>query len=407
MFRFAPSWGLSGTGAAVVAGVVSAAAVLVGVRAIVARVTELHAVLGNALSAFRDRDFGLRLAVRGDAELAELKRLYNELADAVQADRQGLQEKEVLQDTILQRTPMAVVLLTGAGRVLYTNEAARNLLAAGAGLNARLLPELPLLPSFRQALAAAEDAIFREGEETFHLSQRAFRVNTQPHRLLLVERLTPELRRQEVAVWKKAIRVIHHEINNSVAPISSLLHSARRAQEMPQHRHRLEEIYERIDERLTFLAGFLESYAEFARLPEPRRRRTPMGEILDAVRPLYTFQVEGSPALEADVDPSQMQQLLINLVKNAHESGSAPGEVVVSVQRAGEDCVLRVLDRGRGMSEEVMRRALVPFYSTKPGGSGLGLALSNEIVEAHGGRMRLQAREGGGTSVTCWLPAGT
>ena len=168
MFRFAPSWGLSGTGAAVVAGVVSAAAVLVGVRAIVARVTELHAVLGNALSAFRDRDFGLRLAVRGDAELAELKRLYNELADAVQADRQGLQEKEVLQDTILQRTPMAVVLLSGAGRVLYSNVAARNLLAEGAGLNGRLLAELPLLPSFRQALAAAEDAIFREGEETFH-----------------------------------------------------------------------------------------------------------------------------------------------------------------------------------------------------------------------------------------------
>ena len=80
---------------------------------------------------------------------------------------------------------------------------------------------------------------------------------------------------------------------------------------------------------------------------------------------------------------------------------------MVSVQRAGEDCVLRVLDRGRGMSEEVMRRALVPFYSTKPEGSGLGLALSNEIVEAHGGRMRLQAREGGGTSVTCWLPSGT
>ncbi|HEX5042313.1 MAG TPA: ATP-binding protein [Candidatus Polarisedimenticolaceae bacterium] len=407
MFRFAPSWGLSGRGAAILACAVSALAVLVGVRIIVVRVAELHAVLGNALSAFRDRDFGLRLAVRGDAELAELKRLYNELADAVQADRQGLQQREVLQDTILQRTPMAVVLLSAAGRVLYSNVAARTLLAQGAGLNGRLLHELPLLPSFRQALASSEDAIFREGEETFHLSQRGFRVNTQPHRLLLVERLTPELRRQEVAVWKKAIRVIHHEINNSVAPISSLLHSLRRAQEMPQHRHRLDEIHERIDERLTFLSGFLESYAEFARLPEPRRRRIAWSEILDGVRPLYPFRVEGFPAQEAEVDPSQIQQLLINLVKNAHESGSPPDEVVVSVQRAGEDCVLRVLDRGRGMSEEVMRRALVPFYSTKPGGSGLGLALGNEIVEAHGGRMRLQAREGGGTTVTCWLPAAT
>jgi len=405
VFRLAPRWGLSWRGAAAVSCGICALAVLWGARTIVARVGELHAVLGNALSAFRDRDFGLRLVVRGDAELAELKRLYNELADAVQADRQGLQQKEVLQDTILQRTPMAVVLLSGAGRVLYANVAARTLLTGGAGLSGRLLDELPLIPAFRQALQGAEDAIFREGEETFHLAQRAFRVNTQPHRLLLVERLTPELRRQEVAVWKKAIRVLHHEINNSVAPISSLLHSARRAQEMPQHRHRLDEIYGRIDERLTFLAAFLESYAEFARLPEPRRRRTPWSEILEAVQPLYAFRVEGSPAQEASVDPSQMQQVLINLVKNAHESGCAPDEVVVSVQRAGEHCVLRVLDRGRGMSEEVMRRALVPFYSTKPGGTGLGLALSNEIVEAHGGRMRLQGREGGGTIVTCWLPA--
>ena len=405
VLRWAPRWGLSPSAAVAVAATISAIPALWGARVLVLRVAELHAVLGNALAAFRDRDFGLRLAVRGDAEVAELKRLYNELADAVQADRQGLQQKEVLQDTILQRTPMAVILLSGADRVIYSNVAARTLLAGGAGLNGRLLHDLPLLPTFRQAVASSADAIFREREETFHVTQRAFRVNAQPHRLLLVERLTPELRRQEVAVWKKAIRVLHHEINNSVAPISSLLHSARKAQEMPEHRHRLDEIYGRIDERLRFLAGFLESYAEFARLPEPRRRRTAWGEILDAVQPLYRFRVEGAPAQEADVDGSQMQQVLINLVKNAHESGSAPDQVVVSVQRAGEDSVLRVLDRGRGMSEEVMRRALVPFYSTKPGGSGLGLALSNEIVEAHGGRMRLQAREGGGTVVTCWLPA--
>ena len=93
-----------------------------------------------------------------------------------------------------------------------------------------------------------------------------------------------------------------------------------------------------------------------------------------------------------------MEQVVINLLKNAHESGVDSKEVVVSV--------LRVLDRGRGMSDEVMRQALVPFYSTKPDGSGLGLALCNEIVEAHGGRMRLQARAGRGTAVECWIPVG-
>jgi signal transduction histidine kinase len=122
------------------------------------------------------------------------------------------------------------------------------------------------------------------------------------------------------------------------------------------------------------------------------------------VRSLYDFRIEGAPPDEVLVDAAQMQQVLINLVKNAHESGSAPEEVTVVIWRSADGTVLRVVDRGRGMADEVTRQALLPFYSTKPGGTGLGLALCNEIVEAHGGKLRLQAREGGGTVVTAWLP---
>ncbi|HJQ96715.1 MAG TPA: ATP-binding protein [Candidatus Polarisedimenticolaceae bacterium] len=395
--RAGPAWGaLAGVSALVLIGAL--------IRAVVLRIREMHGVVETTLAAFRDGDFALRLAVRGDREVRELKRLCNELAAAVQGDRRGLREKEVLLDTILQRTPTAVALLDAAERVVYSNAAARRLLADGAHLNGRRLGELPLAEPLRQALASSGDATFGHGEETFHLGQRTFRVNAQAHRLLLIERLTPELRRREVGVWKKAIRVINHEINNSVAPISSLVHSARRAQELPEHRHRLDDIYGMIDERLAFLARFLSGYAEFARLPAPRKARVRWADLLDAVRPLYPFRVEGRAVLEGTMDGAQMQQVLINLLKNAHESGSPPDDIVVSVQLVGEDNVLRVQDRGRGMSEDVMRQALVPFYSTKPDGSGLGLALSNEIVEAHGGRMRLQAREGGGTVVTCWIP---
>jgi len=375
-----------------------------GACRITARIAELHAVLGNALSAFRDGDFGLRLAVRGDRELADLKRLYNELADTVREERRELHHKEVLLDTILQRTPIAVALLNGAGRFVYSNTAARELLAEGARLNGRLLSDLELEEPVQQALQSEAETLFSFADETFHLAQRVFRIDAQPHRLLILERLTPQLRRQEVSVWKKAIRVVNHEINNTVAPISSLFHSVRRAQERPEHRHRLEEIYGLIEERLDRLASFLTSYSEFARLPEPRRERASWSGVLDAARVLYAFRLEGAPALECLMDRRQMEQVVINLVKNAHESGSPSDEIVVSIQRVGDDCVLRVLDRGRGMSEEVMRQALVPFYSTKPDGTGVGLALCNEIVEGHGGRMRLQGREGGGTIVTCWFP---
>ncbi|HEX8251566.1 MAG TPA: ATP-binding protein [Thermoanaerobaculia bacterium] len=396
----------SGWPAYALAFVIALPAMIWSAQVIAGQIGQLHDDLGNALRATRDGDYGLRLAVRGDHEVAELKRLYNELADAVRIDRHKVHNKEILLDTILQRTPMAVVLLNAAERAVYSNVAARELLAAGARVDGRTLQELiaNVTPSLRDALSTTDDAIFNVDDETFHLTQRTFRIHTQQHRLLLLERLTPELRRQEVSVWKKAIRTINHEINNTVAPISSLFHSARRAHAMPEHHHRLDEIYELIEERLQFLGAFLEAYAQFARLPVPRKERTPWAEVFDAVRALYPFETEGNAQAEGYIDRTQMQQVLINLVKNAHESGSAT--VTVAVQRGAADDVLRVLDRGRGMPEEVMRQALVPFYTTKAGGSGLGLALCNEIVEAHGGRMRLAARDGGGTEVTCWIPSG-
>ena len=397
-----PRWGIGAIIALITMPVVIAAA-----QVIIARIEGLHDDLGNALRATRDGDHGLRLAVRGDVETAELKRLYNELADAVRTDRQQIHNKEVLLDTILQRTPLAVVLLNAGERVIYSNAAARDFLANGERVDGRLLGEITanVIAPLRDALSTLHDALFDVDDEVFHLTQRIFRINTQEHRLILLERLTPELRRQEVAVWKQAIRLINHEINNTVAPIKSLFHSARLAQERPEHRHRLDEIYELIEERLQFLGRFLESYAQFARLGEPRKERTVWAEILEPVRGLYPFRIEGSPALDAEIDRAQIEQVLINLVKNAHESGSPAEDVAVSIVRAGDDCVVRVMDRGRGMPEEVMRKAVVPFYTTKAGGSGLGLALCNEIVEAHGGRMRLSAREGGGTIVTLWIPA--
>lgn len=392
-----------------IAALVAIPAVLWSTHVVISRVGELHAVLGNALRAFRDGDFTLRLAVRGDRELADLKQLYNELAEAVSTDRRELHQKEILLDTILQRTPLAVVLLDRARRVIYSNAAARELVARGRRIDGRIFDDLiaDADPSLREAIAGPADAIFRAGqdeEETFHLTQRVFHLDAQEHRLVLIERLTPELRRHEVEVWKKAIRTINHEINNSVAPVASLFHSARIAQERPEHRARLGEIYDLIGERLEFLKTFLDSYARFARLPDPKKEGVPWIALLDRVRALYPFRVEGHPPLTGFFDAALMEQVVINLVKNARESGSDPAEVVVSIDRAGADDVLRVFDRGRGMSEEVMRQALVPFYSTKQGGTGVGLALSREIVEAHGGRIRLQTRAGGGTVVTCWIP---
>ncbi|MEA2489768.1 MAG: hypothetical protein QOH21_1560 [Acidobacteriota bacterium] len=363
----------------------------------------------DGLLAFRDGDFGMRLASSPRDPAAAVKRLYNEVADVLRKQRNEIYQKELLLDTILQRTPVAVILTNSTDRIVYSNAAARELFARGERLDGHRFADVldAVVDSLRDAVLAGGDGIVTvpgEQEETFHLSSRTFHLNTQQHRLVLLERLTPELRRQEVAVWKKAIRIINHELNNTIAPVSSLFHSARRAQELPEHRHKLAEIYETIEERLAHLRMFLESYAQFARLPDPRKAPTRWEAMLADVHALYDFRMEGRVDDEVRVDRAQLQQVLINLVKNAHESGSDPDAIVISVQRVADGSVFQVSDRGRGMSEEVMRQALLPFYSTKPEGTGLGLALCNEIVEAHGGRLRLEARTGGGTVVTCWLP---
>jgi nitrogen fixation/metabolism regulation signal transduction histidine kinase len=403
--RVARALGMPEISAWAIAGLVVIPVALWSTHWIARRVAALMQGLDDGLRGFRDADFSMRLAaVEGD-ETVEIKKLYNEVADLLRAQRADVYQKELLLDTILQRTPVAVLLVNAADRVIYSNIAARELFTGGARVDGERYSSLleQLTEPMRDALAAGGDGIVvvpAEQEETFHISQRTFRLNTLELRLILVERLTAELRRQEVEVWKKAIRVINHEINNTIAPVSSLFHSARLAQQRDR-REQLEQIYESIDERLAFLRTFLESYAQFARLPAPRKQLTRWDEILDDVRALYDFNVEGDTGAEVLVDRAQIQQVLINLVKNAHESGSDPAAIKVSLLHN----VVRVSDAGRGMSEDVLRQALVPFYSTKPGGTGVGLALSNEIIEAHGGRMRLEARLGGGTIVTCWLPS--
>jgi nitrogen fixation/metabolism regulation signal transduction histidine kinase len=377
---------------------------------VAAWVTDGLNALADGVRSFRDEDFSLRVRVQGTDEVASLANLYNELADVLRAQRNEIYQKELLLDTILQRTPIAVVLTNAVDRIIYSNVASRELLAAGERIDGRRFKEVVrgVAPQLHEAFAARGDAIVTvpvgDQEETFHLSQRSFHLNTQQHRLILLERLTPELRRQEIAVWKKAIRLINHELNNTIAPVSSLFHSARRVGQMPERRHQLEEIYDTIEERLGVLRTFLESYAQFARLPDPRKERVRWADLLSDVHALYDFTLEGDATEEVLLDRTQMQQVLINLLKNAHESGSDAKAIVVSVQHVADGALLRVADRGRGMDPEVMRQALLPFYSTKTGGTGLGLALCNEIVEAHGGRLHLQAREGGGTIISAWLP---
>jgi nitrogen fixation/metabolism regulation signal transduction histidine kinase len=380
----------------------------------------VRAVRDGVLS-LRDHDFSISITPVPNGELRELVSAYNSLGDLLRRERLDLYQRELLLDTVIQTTPLVMVLTNTSGRIVYSNVAARQLFLGGRKLEGLDFPALvaespaPL----REAMTTAGDTLFTMeigGEpQVYHLSQRGFLLNAQSHRLVLLKQLTRELAAQEVAVWKKVIRVIAHELNNSLAPISSLVHSGRLlARGMPEHSPnpaQLERVFTTIGERTAHLTSFIDGYARFAKLPRPRPAPVTWGDFLGRLEGTTRFEIkEPLPATRASFDPSQLEQVMINLLKNAAESGSAADEIAVRVHESheagqGNGFTIEVADRGSGLTDNVLRDALLPFYSTKPTGTGLGLTLCREIVEAHGGRLSIANRPGGGAVVSVWLPS--
>ncbi len=362
--------------------------------------------LGGTVHSYRDGDFSFGLNWRRDDEMGDLVKAHNELGAVLRDQRLNLVQRELLLDTMIQNTPVAMMLVDSIGKIVFANVAARQLLNAGKRLEGMGLDEVlgQSFPSLQEAVDRGGDGLFSAEEEIYHLARRGFTLNARRHELFLLRHLTSELRRQEVQTWKKVIRVISHELNNSLAPIASLAKSGgellRRGN--PQ---RLPEILDTVEERARHLERFIDGYARFAKLPTPNRQPVDWATFVEALRMQVPFTLVGElPHDRAQFDASQLQQALLNLLKNAYESGSKPEDVSLSVRRAGEMLAIEVADRGSGMTETVMSNALVPFYSTKRTGTGLGLALAREIAEAHGGRIALNNREGGGLSVVLFIP---
>jgi len=392
---------------------------IITLRAQIQPILSLFRALEGTVDSYRDGDFSFSLHWPHNDELSDLIAAHNRLGAVLREQRLGLAQRELLLDSMVQNTPVAMLLVADssaragphAGAIVYANVAARQLLAHGRKLEGHALRAVldEAAPALREALARGGDGLFSAGEgeneEVYHLARSTFNLNGRRHELLLLRQLTAELRRQEVQTWKKVIRVISHELNNSLAPLASLAHSGAELVRRGQV-ERLPQILSTIGERTRHLESFILGYARFAKLPAPRLEACPWPELVARLAGQVDFSVEGElPPDPAWVDAAQLEQALLNLLKNAHESGSRPEEVQLQVRRVQDQLRVDVLDRGSGMSEAVLTQALVPFYSTKRSGTGLGLALAREITEAHGGRILLANRDGGGLAVTLFLPA--
>lgn len=378
-------------------------------RALTPLRTLFRALAGNVAS-FQDGDFNFSIRANRYRDVRELIDAHNALADVLRGQRQALAQRELLLDTIVQNTPVATLLIDSNGRVVHANLAARRLFRQGRELEGRalqtLIDALPagLAAALRHDVDGLVPAAQADDADIYHLTHRRFRLNGRRHQLILLRRMTAELRRQEVNTWKKVIRVISHELNNALAPIASLAHSGTLLLRQGQLQ-RLPTALATIEERARHLERFIGDYARFAKLPMPRVQTLCWGEVLTKLREQVRFICDDAPIGQLRADPAQLQQALLNLLGNAHESGSAADQIHLRVRRVARHWRIDVLDRGNGMNEAVLAQALLPFYSTKRDGTGLGLALAREIAEAHGGRIALLNRKRGGLCVSLWLPA--
>jgi two-component system nitrogen regulation sensor histidine kinase NtrY len=403
--------GLASATAAALALLVAMIGVTAAAFVFLRSVTRTISALDDAVESLASGDSSVRLAVTRRDELGRLTSLVNRVGETIGTERRDLRQRELMLAAALEANPTAVVLVNPVNRVLVANRAARGLFAEGRRVEGESIESITAnAPAcLREALAQFEtrDALVSDlaegGTATYQVSWLSFDLNARRHRLLLVRDISPELRRQEVAIWKRVIRIVGHEINNSLAPIRSLLASSRKLVHAGDPDHRLTGLLDTIDESAARLHRFVDGYRRVARLPAPATEPVELGTYFADLRRLETFDLHPvDPGLVGVLDPAQLQQVVLNLVRNAREAGA--DNVWISVEREAGAVAIRVRDDGPGLTAENQAQALMPFWTTKEGGSGLGLPLCREILELHGGSLSLESPGSRGLIVTCRLP---
>jgi two-component system nitrogen regulation sensor histidine kinase NtrY len=362
--------------------------------------------LTNLLAALREGDYSLRArAARQTDSLGEVMREVNALGDQLLVERRQATEASALLEAVIDAVEIAVFTFDDKGKLRLMNPAGADLLMRpeehALGHDA---VELGLDDCLAGDPVQLIDRDFpgRSGTR-WGLRRTTFREGGRPHQLLVLTDLGRALREEERIAWQRLIRVLGHEINNSLAPIQSIaeslsdLLSQTPASRPDSWEGDLQSGMGIIRDRASALGRFMTAYARLARLPPPTLRPVELGPIIRQVAALETRLTVRTTSTEkavVNIDRDQIEQLLINLVRNAVDASLEKGRAVeIDWSRSQNEWLIQVIDQGSGIANPT--NLFVPFFTTKSSGSGIGLVLSRQIAEAHGGSLTLENRTDG------------
>jgi nitrogen fixation/metabolism regulation signal transduction histidine kinase len=358
--------------------------------------------ISNVLASLREGDFSLRARGGGSSDaLGQVVAEVNALGNTLKEQRLGAVEATALLRSVMEEIDMAVFAFDARQLLKLVNRAGERLLAAPSGkLIGRSAEELGLASCLQGEEFRLMEASFPGGAGRWEMRRAKFWQSGSPHQLLVLSDLGKALREEERQAWKRLIRVLGHELNNSLAPIKSIAGSLAALLDRHPRPSDWEEDARRglavIESRSESLSRFMEGYARLAQLPPPRLQPVDVGAWIRRAASLETriaVTIVPGPDLVIQADGDQMDQLLINLLHNALDAARITGGgVQVGWARVQAALEVWVDDEGPGISNP--SNLFVPFFTTKPDGSGIGLALSRQIAEAHQGSLVLENRKG-------------
>ncbi len=366
--------------------------------------------LASLLEALREGDYSLRGAQH--SVLGDVVYDINALADRLQSERLQFEESSYLLGKTLAALDNAVLVFDQDDRLRLLNPAAQRLLHAERhDLFGRTTQDLGVQSLLDAPSGQLLSHVFPGRSGRFEIRHAPLRRGGKGGQLLVVNDVGRVLREEERQAWQRLLRVLGHEVNNSLAPIQSMaetLATLVAREPMPADwREDFHSGLEVIGKRAGALGRFLSGYSRLARLPPPQMHEVDVAALVEKVVRLeqrLPVQIEAGAALVVQADPDQLEQALINLLRNAVEASlSSHGGVIVRWRSEGERVVIEILDDGLGLPGS--DNLFVPFFTTKPGGSGIGLALVRQIAEAHEGGVSLSARgDALGAIAQLWLP---